>query len=63
MKGSNTITLNEATMEEAIQHYFDTVLFKENKSPKVTKVRGNSNPGFAYTFEVSVTEDLYKKES
>lgn len=31
MKGRNEILLNRATMVAAVQHYFDSVLFKETE--------------------------------
>ena len=38
MKGVNEIYFNIATIEEIVQHYFDTVLFKDGASPKVASV-------------------------
>ncbi len=49
MQGKNTMELNEATMKKVVQHYFDTVLFAEGKSPVVTNVKGNN---YGFTVEV-----------
>ena len=38
MKGSNKIELNQATMQEAVQHYFQTVIFREGVCPVVDGV-------------------------
>ena len=38
MKGNNTIILCEAEAKEALQYYFDNVLFRENISQKVHSV-------------------------
>ena len=38
MIGTNTMSLNEATVIAAMQHYFDTVIFAPGKAPKVTGV-------------------------
>lgn len=46
MIGSNTIILNEASMKLAIQHYFDTMLFKQSESPKVIAVNSKNTDGF-----------------
>ena len=54
--GQNEISLNTVTMNAAIQHYFDTVLFAEGKSPKVTSVRASSGGNFKNTFEVQVED-------
>ena len=54
--GQNEISLNGATMNAAIQHYFDTVLFAEGKSPKVTSVKAVSGGGYESKFEVQVED-------
>lgn len=38
MKGKNQITLNQATMVLAIQHYFESIVFKEGSEPQVIAV-------------------------
>lgn len=45
MKGNNTIEMNAATVMTAVQYYFDTVLFKEGASPKVTNIEGYAGTG------------------
>lgn len=54
MTGNNTIILNQATMQKAVQHYFDTVIFKDGIGVKVTGIKKNTNGG-GDTFEVSTT--------
>lgn len=39
MEGTNTLELNYATVIAALQHYFDTVVYRDGKSPKVTSIR------------------------
>ena len=50
MIGRNTIVLNHATMTKAIQHYFETVLFKD-EPPKVVSVDADHQ---GHTFKVEV---------
>ena len=38
MKGNNMIAVCSAQLMEMVQHYFDTVLFKEGESPTVTAI-------------------------
>jgi hypothetical protein len=38
MKGNNVLQFNTATMKDAMQHYLNTVLFKEGCAPKVSDV-------------------------
>lgn len=55
MKGNNVMQFNTATMKDAMQHYFNTVLFKEGCSPKVTDVTmGDKSRGI---FEVSTESE------
>lgn len=60
MKGSNTLTLNEATMIEAVQEYL-TKRMGATYVPKVTSVKpdGKSQPHYSggQLFEVQVTKD------
>jgi hypothetical protein len=59
MKGSNTIELNEATMIEAVQHYFETVLFNDGHAPKVEAVeQGLTGKGYESRkcFRIDVVE-------
>lgn len=55
MKGTNTLLFNQATMQEVVQHYLTTVLFKSDTQLKVTHVKevgaGNINH-----FEITVGE-------
>lgn len=51
MTGNNEIILCPAEMHAAIQHYFDTVLFREGQAPKVTSVEASGN-----SFRVVVTK-------
>lgn len=41
MRGNNTQSLNEGTMIDIVQHYFDNVLYAPGKSPLVTSVEWN----------------------
>lgn len=54
MKGKNAIVLNGVTVAAALQHYFDTVLFREGQAPKVTGVDQDHN--LAGAFRISVEE-------
>lgn len=56
MKGSNAVFLNQATMIDAVQHYFDKVLFKEGASPVVSSVARDSNQPHGDHFLVKVTD-------
>ena len=42
MTGKNELTLNEATMIEIVQYYFDHVEYAPGRSPKVDQVTGSS---------------------
>lgn len=58
MKGTNKMLLNQATMLEAINHYFSTVLFASGRAPKaseVKSVRRHYGPD-EFEVEVSTTE-------
>lgn len=52
MIGNNEMSLNAATIMAAIQHYFDTVLFAEGKSPKVTDVNMTSSVGKTFIIRI-----------
>ena len=54
LEGINELHLNGATLTLAVQHYFDTVLFKEGKSPKVTNIKMVLEASTAKTFIVSI---------
>ena len=56
MKGKNKIVLCEAEMREAMQHYFDHVLFREKASPRVEGVYQYHDAGEGSVCEVLVTE-------
>jgi len=57
MKGTNTFELNQTTMIEAMQHYCDTVLFKEGQLQLVTSVcKASQGGGFAVTVKSSDLE-------
>lgn len=45
MRGHNEITLNQATMLAALQHYFTTVVFQTGVPVKVKAVAEIRNPG------------------
>lgn len=53
VKGKNTLTLNTATMIEALQEYFDKRL---SPKIKVETVASAGNPGYTSTFTVDVSE-------
>lgn len=55
MTGNNTIILNQATMQKAVQHYFDTVIFKDGIGVKVTGIKKNQSMNGGDTFEISTT--------
>jgi len=47
MKGVNRFEINQATMKDIVQHYFDTVLFTKDQSPEVTGINSKTD-GFFY---------------
>lgn len=55
MTGNNKITLCPAEMNKALQHYFDTKLFRKDAAPKVVSVAkaGGINDG---VYEINVEE-------
>lgn len=54
LAGINELHLNSATVILALQHYFDTLLFKEGKAPKVTGVKMVTAPSTTVTFVVNI---------
>ena len=55
MIGTNQIVLNHSMMVAALQHYFDTVMFKDAQSPLITHVVRDNN-GVVNTFTVHTGE-------
>lgn len=55
MVGSNVLTLNEATMILALQHYFQTVLFSAGNAPIVNSVKAHD--GYSTTFTVELLSE------
>lgn len=53
MIGINTITLNQSTLKDAVQHYFDTILFAPGHSPTVVAVKTAS-----ITYSGALTVDV-----
>ena len=53
MNGTNKIHLNGSTMREIVQHYFNTVLFKEGQAPFVKNVTYSTSD---YYFEVETNQ-------
>lgn len=53
MIGTNKLEVNRSTMNEIVQHYFDTVLFTEGNSPIVKAVHENTSD---YTFRITAEE-------
>lgn len=51
MKGNNRLLLNESTMIEALQHYFDTVAFK--RKVKVDGIEERNQGGRAFEIKIS----------
>jgi len=47
MKGCNEIRICQAQMIDIVQHYFNTVLFAEGKSPAVNGICHDSTYGFS----------------
>ena len=54
MKGNNTLEFNEATMKEIVQHYLDTVMFRDEVKVTVTSVKPASKGYGGNSFEISV---------
>lgn len=38
MTGNNTIILNQTSLKDAVQHYFNTRLFREGEAPRVVEI-------------------------
>ncbi len=53
-KGHNTIQMNEATIKEAIQYWFDKVMYREGASPTVKTVKPQR--GTDTGFDIGVEE-------
>ena len=62
MIGSNTITLNEATLVEAVQFYFDNEVFNRQSSPTVRSIK-TVNVGFDDLFKVEVENAAQPQET
>lgn len=56
MIGVNKMTFCVAQMKEIVQHYFDTVLFKDGQSPQVVSVSSENNYGDVIDFHVGVSD-------
>ena len=52
MEGINKIQMNQLEMQKAIQHYLDTVVFKNNQG-KVTLVKSETS-NYGQTFEITI---------
>jgi hypothetical protein len=52
--GNNVMNLNQATMINAVQYYFDNVVFKTGQSPKVISIDPDSKTYNTLTFDVAV---------
>lgn len=63
MTGNNTILLNKATMMEALQYYFDNVLFAADKAPKVTGISGLTGTGSYETKDMFTVNVNSEKEA
>lgn len=63
MKGSNVLTVNEATLIAAMQMYLDSQ-FKEGTSPEVLNVQKATGGGYTTQgmFEVSLMERTPKEK-
>ena len=61
MNGRNTMELNQATMATALQHYFDTVVFKDGQSPIVGTIEAKT-ADFTTVFKVTVEEPAERAE-
>jgi hypothetical protein len=57
MIGNNEISLNEATVIEAIQFYFDTVLFAPKKAPIIAGLMYSNS---LFRFKVSEAAEVPK---
>lgn len=53
MKGSNEIHINQATMIEAMQEYFNK---RYNPNFKILNVKGTVINGYSETFEIKIEE-------
>ena len=58
MTGSNEMKLNEATMKEALQYYFENVVFAAGQSPTVVSVDLDKAGYGAKSFTVSLSHSV-----
>jgi len=56
MTGNNTMILNQATIKEALQHYFEDVVFESEQCPTVLNVKTTGDPCGAFKVEVGNKE-------
>jgi len=63
MEGNNTLLLNDATVMNALQHYFDTVIFKQESSRIVVTGISYVDKGAydAQGFQVKVCDEAIEK--
>lgn len=54
MTGKNVMQLNEATLMQMVQHYFDDHLFKDGDAPTVKSVKARMDSQDTTLFEVVV---------
>ncbi len=59
MKGNNKITINQATMCEAIEHWLKTKVFEATNDQRVIKVERSQGSGYvtaAEEFDIQIAE-------
>lgn len=62
MKGHNSMSLNQATVIAILQHYFDTVLFAADQSPKISGFRYDQSENMLRV-QLTTPEPSEKEES
>lgn len=61
MLGTNELILNEGSMIEALQYFFDKVMFVEGKSPTIKSIKISSTNSIP-EFKIAMESRIEKKE-
>lgn len=62
MKGRNTLTINEATLIEAVQFWLDSEVWKDGNDKHVTSVRPSESSQYSRTFVVEIDDKKAETE-
>lgn len=61
MVGINTIILNQATMQKAVEYYLNSILLREGEGVNVVSIKSKMD-NYNSTFEIEV-KDILEPES